>query len=237
MHSSQSTSTASGISTYASSVRPTTNSSDFLYQRETFCLTPDDVGAESTSTIAPNQIDQTSQGNQEEILSEEHQHQDSAAPSTAVPKKGKTKKTKSNSSSKKTTRKVKECGDCSSSTTEDKENCRYVSDSESESDNNIMAPTTTIKLPGRQTNNSLSSLPGNIFIPPLGEGKEQEQPIRRASNSGGKTSTTGKKQKNQQTTPAPSTSSATVRAGTSATNAEPTSKNKKKNSSKSSSEE
>ncbi|GBP15975.1 hypothetical protein EVAR_71574_1 [Eumeta japonica] len=41
---SQSTSTASGISTYASSLRRTitTNSSDFLGHRETFCLTPED---------------------------------------------------------------------------------------------------------------------------------------------------------------------------------------------------
>lgn len=41
--SSQSTSTASGISTYASSLRrtATTNSSEFLCHRETFCLTPE----------------------------------------------------------------------------------------------------------------------------------------------------------------------------------------------------
>ncbi|XP_055385660.1 protein split ends isoform X2 [Condylostylus longicornis] len=45
---SRSESSGSGVSTYASSIRPSLNSSDFLFKREKFCLSPD-LGASSLS--------------------------------------------------------------------------------------------------------------------------------------------------------------------------------------------
>ncbi len=61
---------------------------------------------------------------------------------------------------------------------DDKENINNItlstdsSDTDDESIDTTMPPTnnTNAKLPGRQTNNSLSSLTGNIFIPPFDSG-------------------------------------------------------------------
>ncbi|KAI8040555.1 hypothetical protein M5D96_006498 [Drosophila gunungcola] len=74
---SQSTSTASGISTYASSLRrtTTTNSSEFLCHRETFCLSPENDEDDDDEALEaeqhPNQPEQTEQQPREEEQQQE----------------------------------------------------------------------------------------------------------------------------------------------------------------------
>lgn len=71
------------------------------------------------------------------------------------------------------------------------------SGSEDESIDQKMPPTnnTNAKLPGRQTNNSLSSLTGNIFIPPFETGGRTDSA---ASGGGGDASSaSGSSESNQ----------------------------------------
>lgn len=91
------------------------------------------------------------------------------------------------------------------SSKEDKENINIITlSTDSSEDSDIeeriaekMPPTnnTAAKLPGRQTNNSLSSLTGNIFIPPLASTTNTASTSSTsASNSCGQASVSSKKE-------------------------------------------